>query len=246
MGPSQSSVSGLLDCQPAFRRCSKALSDQTPETQATRQMITHCKRSRRGKKKTEITTADIDDSIDSVTDDSICVEIKCWPSWINHNTVHLLSIKTMFNVIKSTSPFLILIHPFLPPFLPSVHSMNWCAWELCRGGMCAAGERKGATAPRQSFLEVVAVSLCGDFSYLVITDVARCRPITGRRTLMSSHLGKLLNLEWPSAGQTRTHTLSAYTPHSSHLCHVASSSAFSNSRGCAGLLQAKWKTPSVE
>lgn len=33
MGPSQSSVSGLLDCQAGFRQCSKALSDQTPETQ---------------------------------------------------------------------------------------------------------------------------------------------------------------------------------------------------------------------
>lgn len=51
MGPSQSSVSGLLDCQAGFRRCSKALSDQTPEMRATRQMITHCKRSRRGKKR---------------------------------------------------------------------------------------------------------------------------------------------------------------------------------------------------
>lgn len=51
MGPSQSSVSGLLDCQAGFRRCSKALSDQTPEMPATRHMITHCKRSSRGKKR---------------------------------------------------------------------------------------------------------------------------------------------------------------------------------------------------
>lgn len=72
MGPSQSSVSGLLDCQAGFRQCSEALADQAPETRATRQMITHCKRSRRGGKG-EITTADIDDSIDSVTEDSICV-----------------------------------------------------------------------------------------------------------------------------------------------------------------------------
>lgn len=38
-----------------------------------------------------------------MTEDSICVKIKCWLSWINHNIDPLLSIKTMFNLIKPRS-----------------------------------------------------------------------------------------------------------------------------------------------